>query len=162
MFICSLTWHQPHCSTPWLQCLQTALLLSPWEGGGQAGRNEGKKRRRWKRKTQRDRQEGEEREAVSIHKPTAVTCMDEMSVCVCMCIQNILTGQRLGNESLPLKCCHGVSLQERGWALRHVKNCCSVRLFSLQRGERKWTIWSGVQMLHRVFYTLRYDRGSSA
>lgn len=32
--------------------------------------------------------------------------------------QNILTGQRRGNESLPLKCCHEVALQERGEDVR--------------------------------------------
>lgn len=64
---------------------------------------------------ERDR-ESNNREVVSIHKQTAVTRMDKMSLCVCA--QKILTGQRLGNESLPLKCCHGVSLQERGWEMR--------------------------------------------
>lgn len=70
----------------------------------------------------RERQGGQEREVVSIHKQTAVTRMDKMSLCVC--VQNILTGQRLGNESLPLKCCHGVSLQKRGG---HIKGRSQVK-----------------------------------
>ncbi len=58
----ALTWHQPHCSTPWLQCLQTALLLSPWEGkgqGGMTGRIEGGKERKKERQTDSDREAGE-------------------------------------------------------------------------------------------------------
>lgn len=91
------------------------------KGGGMEGKEEG------------------ETEDVSIHKQTAVTRMDKMSQCVC--VQNILTGQRRGNESLPLKCCHGVSLQQRGWAVRQItkdgsraieiKSCSFVWLLNL-------------------------------
>ena len=63
-----LTWHQPHCSTPWLQCPQKALPLSHWEGEGGRG--------------QKEMGEAKEREVVSLHKQTAVTCMDKMSPCV--------------------------------------------------------------------------------
>lgn len=85
-----LTWHQPHYSTPWLQYLQKALLLLPWVGR--------------KKEVDRDR---DTREVVSIHKEITVTKM-------CVRVQDLLTGQRLGNENLPLKCCHGVSLQDKG------------------------------------------------
>lgn len=52
------------------------------------------------------------------NKPQSHAWIKCQCVCVCARAQKILTGQRLGNESLPLKCCHGVSLQERGWEMR--------------------------------------------
>lgn len=65
-----LTWHQPHCSTPWLQCLQKVLLLSPWKWEGKEGRIKGGV------KQKKIRRGGKREKSVSIHKPTAVARMD--------------------------------------------------------------------------------------
>lgn len=71
----ALTWHQPHCSTPWLQCLQKALLLSP------CGGKERKKKK--EDESKKERQGGRREKSVSIHKHTAYIRMDKMSLCVC-------------------------------------------------------------------------------
>lgn len=105
-----LTWHQPHCSTLWPQYLQKALLLSLWDGGGE----EREKQRIAEQDRMRQGGRGKELLAYT-NKP-----MDKMSLCVRA--QNILTGQRQGNESLPLKCCHAASLQERGWNVSSTQN----------------------------------------
>lgn len=90
--------------------------LSPCHPGRGEGRQGGMEERREgggkERQRETDRRGKREKLLAYTNQPQShawIKCQ-----CVCMCIQNILTGQRLGNESLPLKCCHGVSLQERG------------------------------------------------
>lgn len=85
----------------------------------------GEGREEWKKEEkEEERGRGGEREKLLAYtnKPQShawIKCH-----CVCVCVQNILTGQRLGNESLPLKCCHGVSLQKRGG---HIKGRSQVK-----------------------------------